>query len=374
MKIVRPSRPRGYAITPTHPISDPELTWEEKGLLWYLLSQPEDQVINNQDLMDATPNGRRTVERLLRQLEDKGYLIRTCKNNDKGQFEWTRIVLEHPEDGANYLDDMGEAGQALDECSDCWPDSRLPETDNRGVMYLDTETLPESIESLVSLGIDSNESIPAQARVHFEDLFKTEEEPAYPHDLPDKTLAYLQEKGIAWPTVLEWEDREILALPGVGKVTFKKIMSRSPNTGLPEQIKWFKNATGCRTIPRVVYPLVIEAVDQRRDYDLAQKVYQTWVALGWNPMNLRGVIDHYKRGVIPGANGRNGKTNGHTPAPKPVLPTAEDAWSAIRADTNLQPDYYRRYVLNGRYTDEWFCEKMGWEKLPWYLESMKEHA
>ncbi len=72
------------------PAQDEALSWEARGVLWYLLSKPDDWIILESDLMRGGEHGcgRDKVRRILRELESAGYLQRQQSKirNDQGKL------------------------------------------------------------------------------------------------------------------------------------------------------------------------------------------------------------------------------------------------------------------------------------------------
>jgi len=71
------------------------LTLEAKGLLCYLLSKPDNWVVRINDLVRSHPEGKTKTQRIVRELEEKGYLIRELSHKD-GKYYWHTMVYESP--------------------------------------------------------------------------------------------------------------------------------------------------------------------------------------------------------------------------------------------------------------------------------------
>jgi hypothetical protein len=73
-----------------------DLTLNEKGLLFFLLSHPEHWVINKQYLYNSLPDSRGTIDNSFKGLSEKGFIISTKIINEKGQFKgWNHEVHPH---------------------------------------------------------------------------------------------------------------------------------------------------------------------------------------------------------------------------------------------------------------------------------------
>ncbi|MEK5175109.1 conserved phage C-terminal domain-containing protein [Heyndrickxia sp. FSL W8-0496] len=76
-----------------------DISWKAKGILGYLLSKPDDWVTYITDLEKRSTDGRDSVRKGLKELEDHGYLRRK-RVRDGGKFKgWEYTVYEIPEIG-----------------------------------------------------------------------------------------------------------------------------------------------------------------------------------------------------------------------------------------------------------------------------------
>ena len=74
-----------------------DLTPEEKSILIYLLSMPEDWVVVKSQLFKWANFGRDSVNKAWRGLIEKGYVVSIRVFNSKGQFDgWNHVVYEEP--------------------------------------------------------------------------------------------------------------------------------------------------------------------------------------------------------------------------------------------------------------------------------------
>jgi len=80
--------------------------------------------------------------------------------------------------------------------------------------------------------------------------------------------------------------------------------------------------------------------DDQADLDLWGNIVKAWVGLGWNPTNVKGMLEFYGRREIPAAKGGNGKSGTNRansritpkPAAAPVDPArVERDRAALRA-------------------------------------------
>jgi len=130
MAIVRrAARPRQFHITDHRVIEDPELSWEALGLLVYLLSRPDDWVINVRHLSRLGRGASRDkIYRILRELSGAGYAHERVIRQDDGRFasrEW--LITDEPSDCPDTAqpDSVGPDEDAPDR-----GDATVPNTDS----------------------------------------------------------------------------------------------------------------------------------------------------------------------------------------------------------------------------------------------------
>lgn len=78
-------------------LNNPELTWQAKGLLAYMLSLPNDWIFNISDLTNRSKNGRDATNNILRELQTAGYIQKEQARAESGKFAKTSfLVFETP--------------------------------------------------------------------------------------------------------------------------------------------------------------------------------------------------------------------------------------------------------------------------------------
>lgn len=131
MSTIRVSKTTDYSCINNQPLRNNSLTWAARGLLAYLLSMPDDWITSTDYLVEQSPGGRDHVLRLLRELENHGYLSRTKKRDSKGKWIWEHVLREVPEIRA--------------EIPDKTPQSDLPTTAKPAIyQVLNNQVLKES--------------------------------------------------------------------------------------------------------------------------------------------------------------------------------------------------------------------------------------
>lgn len=105
MGIARLHRKRhNFSIIDNQAAEDKTLSWKARGILWYLLTKPDNWKVRISDLVaKSDKDGRDSVKAGFKELEQAGYAIRNRTRNEQGQFEWVTEVFETKEDAAKWL-------------------------------------------------------------------------------------------------------------------------------------------------------------------------------------------------------------------------------------------------------------------------------
>ena len=83
-----------YFVCLRAPAQDKGLSYEARGLLWYLLSKPDHWEIKIKDLIIKGIAGRDKVYRMLKELKEAGYLHGRERNKrGDGTYAWTGYIL-----------------------------------------------------------------------------------------------------------------------------------------------------------------------------------------------------------------------------------------------------------------------------------------
>jgi len=96
MSIIRVKKDKSYFAASNKPFNDKVLSWEARGVMGYLLSKPDDWQLRFFDLVNQGPAGEYKVRRVLKELEDNGYLERERIKKEDGTFDWISTVFETP--------------------------------------------------------------------------------------------------------------------------------------------------------------------------------------------------------------------------------------------------------------------------------------
>lgn len=96
MSIIRIKKEKEYVSIANAVLQDKNLSWEARGVMAYLLSKPDGWQCRNYDLMNQGPAGRHIIQRILKELQEAGYIHRYQKSNGH-KIEWITEIYETPE-------------------------------------------------------------------------------------------------------------------------------------------------------------------------------------------------------------------------------------------------------------------------------------
>jgi hypothetical protein len=89
-------RDNPYVMVSRSVSEDSRLSWEARGVLTYLLGKPDNWQVRVTNLVNAGPGSRERMMRILRELEDNGYLERRKFHDDSGRWVWESVIYEVP--------------------------------------------------------------------------------------------------------------------------------------------------------------------------------------------------------------------------------------------------------------------------------------
>ena len=102
MAIVRIPKVNNYTIMSNHHLTDPNLSLKAKGLMSYMLSRPDNWDFTIEGLARQNMEGADAIARIIRELEARGYVIRSRTRNKAGKFtDMEYSILECPRDMAD---------------------------------------------------------------------------------------------------------------------------------------------------------------------------------------------------------------------------------------------------------------------------------
>jgi hypothetical protein len=96
MSVIRIKKEREYVSISNAILQNKALTWEARGVMAYLLSKPDGWECRNYDLVNQGPAGKTVIQRVLKELQQAGYVHRYQKS-DGHKIEWVTEIYEAPE-------------------------------------------------------------------------------------------------------------------------------------------------------------------------------------------------------------------------------------------------------------------------------------
>lgn len=98
-RIHRTQHDRNYTTLSNAPAHSRVLSLDTKGLLWYVLTLPDDWTLYRQQIAKQWGISKRDLARIFRELEEEGHFVRKQENKGRGGFkEVTYDVYEDPRD------------------------------------------------------------------------------------------------------------------------------------------------------------------------------------------------------------------------------------------------------------------------------------
>lgn len=94
MSIIRRAQGQEFTVLPNGTIRDPRLSLDALGLLVKLISRPPNWEVRPYQLQKECSIGRDKLRRLLAELEDSGYLVRTKSRKSDGTWDWVSEVYQ----------------------------------------------------------------------------------------------------------------------------------------------------------------------------------------------------------------------------------------------------------------------------------------
>lgn len=102
--ILRTQKKENYVVLDKGFLNNKDLSWQAKGLLAYMLSLPNDWRFNVTDLKNRSQNGRDATKRIIKELEEQGYIHKE-QSRDSGKFGKVDFVVHETPLTGNPLTD-----------------------------------------------------------------------------------------------------------------------------------------------------------------------------------------------------------------------------------------------------------------------------
>jgi hypothetical protein len=129
--IIRERRPNRYVVIPNEAVQNHALSFKARGVLAYLLSQPDHWTISGTALAKmAAQDGREAIRTALLELEQHGYLVRRrVQDPTTGRWGWHQVLHDQPVH--NRVDNPVEDARAEVGFSDVGKSHFLESTDKK---------------------------------------------------------------------------------------------------------------------------------------------------------------------------------------------------------------------------------------------------
>ena len=120
MSVIRVNKTKNYTVLSNYHFKEKKMSLKAKGLLSLMLSLPDSWNYTVAGLCSLSRDGKDSVMSGLSELEKFGYLIRTQKVNEKGQFSGIEYnIFEQPQEtnpiAENQISENQNAGKQISE-------------------------------------------------------------------------------------------------------------------------------------------------------------------------------------------------------------------------------------------------------------------
>ena len=95
-EIFRINKTKNYTVMSNHHLQDKNLSYKAKGLLSYMLSLPNDWDYSVRGIVASSKEGIKSINSILKELEENNYLIRARKQENNGRFYYEYSIYETP--------------------------------------------------------------------------------------------------------------------------------------------------------------------------------------------------------------------------------------------------------------------------------------
>lgn len=270
MSTIRVVKNSNYSVINNTVINDSTLSWEAKGLAVYLLSKPDDWRINTNQLWNASANGHGTVKRILRELEEAGFLRRMRMRAPDGTFVWDHAVYETPQDAAAATDE---------DAIDTTDADAIGQTPLDGIRPMESvEWFPSDILSTENQVLNKEQGQPRAAALPP----APPSVPPSPVVLAEPLTATAPEPPAPSPTVAAALDGDPLPVAPVPATT--KNLAQQPVV-----LAYRDVFLAYPSKAQMVQLLGHGVTDMQRWSD----VLAAWCKAGYSPRNLAGMLDWY---------------------------------------------------------------------------------
>lgn len=107
---------RDFTVIGNKTLEDDKLTFEARGLLCFLLAKPTDWTVIMQHLINSSPAGKHVVSRIVNELIENRYMVKSRIRNEKGRFVCTLYeVFDKPQPNIREVGKQGMENPEVDK-------------------------------------------------------------------------------------------------------------------------------------------------------------------------------------------------------------------------------------------------------------------
>lgn len=127
--IHRVEKLKDYSIIANHGALNAELSWGAKGLLWHMLTRPDDWAFYNEELTKHSPESIRVTKKLIKELKEAGYVAKVPKKDPvtKRVVKWETVLFEKPVITEKPEEEKPEGGNRTSGENEEKPEVQFPE-------------------------------------------------------------------------------------------------------------------------------------------------------------------------------------------------------------------------------------------------------
>lgn len=130
MSIIRVAKqPNQFSIIDRTAAEDERLSMKAKGIMFYLLTKPDDWTLNVRDLINRSRDGRDSIYAGIKELRELGYISMRKYQDEKGLFKTEYIVYENPINVKEKELSTESASTSPENPDAGFPDAGFPDTE-----------------------------------------------------------------------------------------------------------------------------------------------------------------------------------------------------------------------------------------------------
>lgn len=156
-----------YTVLDNTFIRDSNLSLRAKGLMTYLLSLPDDWEIHLSELQNHATDGRDSLQKAIKDLEENGYLTKEQQRNEKGVFARNKYIIHEKPLTKEEVEEYKNKKESSKKQKKETPSTDNPLTDNPFTvepLTVDQQLLNTNIQSTNKLNTNNTNSISSESK------------------------------------------------------------------------------------------------------------------------------------------------------------------------------------------------------------------